>query len=126
MYVADLGNDVIYVINRQNLTELSRFGGGGRQAGEFHWPHMVATDSDGNVYVGEVDGAGRTQKFLRYGATGCSGTGSRGSRQVPRIKQTCRLLRADRQMTYMLTGIKKDYVFTTVRSNPRKKLLRSL
>ena len=43
MYVADLGNDVIYVINRQNLTELSRFGGGGRQAGEFHWPHMVAT-----------------------------------------------------------------------------------
>jgi DNA-binding beta-propeller fold protein YncE len=75
MYVADLGNDVIFVINRQNLTELSRFGGGGRQAGEFHWPHMVAVDSDGNVYVGEVDGAGRTQKFLRYGATGCSGTG---------------------------------------------------
>jgi hypothetical protein len=76
MYVADLLNDVIYVINRQNLTELGRFGGGGRQAGEFHWPHMVATDSEGNVYVGEVDGAGRTQKFLRYGATGCSGTGN--------------------------------------------------
>jgi len=76
MYVADLGNDVIYVINRQNLTELSRFGGGGRQGGEFHWPHMVAVDADGNVYAGEVDGAGRTQKFLRYGATGCSGTGS--------------------------------------------------
>jgi DNA-binding beta-propeller fold protein YncE len=76
MYVADLGNDVIYVINRQNLTELSRFGGGGRQAGEFHWPHMVTTDSEGNVYVGEVDGASRAQKFLRYGATGCSGTGN--------------------------------------------------
>ncbi len=76
MYVADLGNDVVYVINRQNLTELSRFGGGGRQAGEFHWPHMVTVDSEGNVYVGEVDGASRAQKFLRYGATGCSGTGS--------------------------------------------------
>jgi DNA-binding beta-propeller fold protein YncE len=76
MYVADLVNDVIYVINRQNLTELSRFGGGGRQAGQFHWPHVVATDSDGNVYVGEVDGAARTQKFLRYGASGCTGTGS--------------------------------------------------
>ncbi len=76
MYVADLGNDVIYIINRQNLTELSRFGGGGRQAGRFHWPHIVATDSGGNIYVGEVDGAARSQKFLRYGATGCTGTGS--------------------------------------------------
>ena len=47
-----------------------------RQAGEFHWPHMVAPDSDGNVYVGEVGGAGRTQKFLRHGATGCTGTGN--------------------------------------------------
>ena len=26
--------------------------------------------------VGEVDGAARVQKFLRYGATGCSETGS--------------------------------------------------
>ena len=76
MYIADLSNDVIYVINRQNLTELNRFGGGGRQAGAFHWPHVVATDSDGNIYVGEVDGAARTQKFLRYGAAGCTGTGS--------------------------------------------------
>ena len=76
MYVADLTNDVVYVINRQNLKEMSRFGGGGRQAGEFHWPHVVSVDSDGNVYVGEVDGAARMQKFLRYGATGCSGTGS--------------------------------------------------
>jgi hypothetical protein len=76
MYVADLVNDVIYVLNRENLTELTRIGGGGRQAGQFHWPHVVATDSDGNMYVGEVDGAARTQKFLRYGATGCSGTGT--------------------------------------------------
>lgn len=28
------------------------------------------------MLAGEVDGATRTQKFLRYGATGCSGTGS--------------------------------------------------
>ena len=62
-------------MNRQNLTELTRIGGG-RQAGQFHWPHVVANDSDGNMYIGEVDGAARTQKFLRYGATGCSGTGS--------------------------------------------------
>lgn len=76
MYVADLGNDVIYVINRQNLTELNRVGGAGRQAGMFHWPHMVAVDSHGNLYVGEVDGAARAQKYLRYGAEGCGGSGN--------------------------------------------------
>jgi DNA-binding beta-propeller fold protein YncE len=76
MYVADLGNDTVYVINRQNLQEVSRFGTGGRQIGHFHWPHVVSVDSEGDVYTGEVDGAGRVQKFIRYGPTGCSGTGS--------------------------------------------------
>lgn len=56
MYVADLVNDVIYVLNRQNLTELARIGGAGHQPGQFHCPHVVATDSDGNVYAGEVGG----------------------------------------------------------------------
>ena len=54
----------------------TRVGGGGRQAGQFHWPHVVANDTNGDMYVGEVDGAARIQRFLRYGATGCSGTGS--------------------------------------------------
>jgi DNA-binding beta-propeller fold protein YncE len=76
MYIADLTNDTIYIVNRQNLQEMGRFGSGGRQAGELHWPHVVAVDSEGNVYTGEVDGAGRVQKYLRYGPTGCSGTGS--------------------------------------------------
>jgi DNA-binding beta-propeller fold protein YncE len=75
LYVADLANDTIYEINRQNFHEMDRFGTGGRQVGQFHWPHVVSVDSDGNVYTGEVDTAGRVQKFLRYGATGCSGSG---------------------------------------------------
>lgn len=75
MYIADLNNDVVYIVNRSNLTELGRFGGGGRQAGEFHWPHVATVDSEGNIYVGEVDGAARVQKFLRYGPNGCSGEG---------------------------------------------------
>jgi DNA-binding beta-propeller fold protein YncE len=76
LYVADLNNDTIYEINRQNLQEIDRFGTGGRQVGQFHWPHVVSVDSEGNIYTGEVDGNGRVQKFIRYGATGCSGTGS--------------------------------------------------
>jgi hypothetical protein len=37
---------------------------------------VVSVDSEGNIYTGEVDTAGRVQKFLRYGPQACSGTGS--------------------------------------------------
>jgi hypothetical protein len=76
MYVSDLSNNTMYVLNRRNLHELDRIGRGGRQIGEFHWVHVVSVDSDGNLYTGEVETAGRIQKFLRYGASTCSGTGS--------------------------------------------------
>ncbi len=36
----------------------------------------MSVDSKGNIYTAEVDTGKRIQKFLRYGATGCSGTGS--------------------------------------------------
>jgi DNA-binding beta-propeller fold protein YncE len=76
LYVGDLANGTLYILNRDNLTELDRIGRAGRQAGEFHWLHALAVDSSGNIYTGEVDTGQRVQKFLRYGSTGCSGTGS--------------------------------------------------
>jgi hypothetical protein len=75
LYVGDLGNGTLYVINRDNRTELDRIGRAGRQAGEFHWLHALAVDTRGDVYTGEVDTGQRVQKFVRYGATGCSGLG---------------------------------------------------
>lgn len=75
MYVADLANGVFYILNRENHTELDRIGRRGRQVGEFHWIHIMAVDSDGNVYTGEVDNGPRIQKFTRYGSESCSGTG---------------------------------------------------
>jgi hypothetical protein len=42
---------------------VGRFGGGGRNAGQFHWVHAMAIDKLGNVYTGEVDNAKRIQKF---------------------------------------------------------------
>ena len=76
LYVADLSNNTIYVLNRENMDELGRIGRAGRQIGEFHWVHVVSIDSDGNLYTGEVDTASRVQKFLRHGdSTGCSGAG---------------------------------------------------
>lgn len=76
LYVGDLSNNTLYILNRENLTELDRLGRPGRQPGEFHWLHALAVDSDGNLYTGEVDSGQRIQKFQRYGATGCSGVGS--------------------------------------------------
>jgi DNA-binding beta-propeller fold protein YncE len=76
LYVGDLTNGQIYVINRSNLQELDRIGRSGRQAGEFHWLHTMAVDSQGNIYTGEVDTGQRIQKLLRFGPTGCSGTGN--------------------------------------------------
>ena len=60
----------------QQSQELGQLGRSGRAAGEFHYLHQVSVDSKGNIYTGEVDTAKRIQKFLRFGAMGCSGTGS--------------------------------------------------
>jgi DNA-binding beta-propeller fold protein YncE len=75
LYVGDNTNQTIYVLKRDTLEELGRLGRSGREAGEFHWLHQVGVDSRGNLYTGEVDTGKRLQKFIRYGAEGCSGTG---------------------------------------------------
>ena len=76
LYVGDNSNMTIYLMNRSNLQELGRLGRSGQMPGEFHWLHQVSVDSKGNIYTAEVDTGKRIQKFIRYGATGCSGTGS--------------------------------------------------
>ena len=76
LYLADLTNETIYILNRGNLQQLGRLGHGGRMAGDFHWVHQVSVDGKGNIYTGEVDTGKRIQKFIRYGENGCSGTGS--------------------------------------------------
>jgi hypothetical protein len=64
MRASDLGVRGIQFFVTGLYAERSESGGRTRQIGS------------PNVYVGEVDGAARTQKFLRYVATGCTGTGS--------------------------------------------------
>ena len=75
LYVGDNANMTMYILNRANLQELARLGRSSRMAGDFHWLHQVSVDSKGNIYTAEVDTGKRIQKFLRYGPTGCSGTG---------------------------------------------------
>lgn len=64
LYVADAGNGRIRVLNRDTLAIVDSIGRWGRQAGQFMVPHSIATDSQGNLYVGEIR-EGRVQKFVR-------------------------------------------------------------
>jgi hypothetical protein len=64
LYVSDIMNNVIWIVNRADGKTLGHFSYPGRNGGALHWVHMVATDSKGNVYTGEVDTGKRVQRFL--------------------------------------------------------------
>ncbi len=66
MYVSDIMNNVVWIVNRADGKVLGHFGFSGHSGGGFHWIHMVATDSHGNVYTGEVDTGKRVQRFLMH------------------------------------------------------------
>jgi DNA-binding beta-propeller fold protein YncE len=63
IYVADGTNQCVWILERENLKTVSKFGRIGRYAGEFIWVHSIAADSFGNIYTGEVYTGKRTQKF---------------------------------------------------------------
>ena len=67
VYVADGLNMKVRILDRQSLQELTSFGDGGRQPGEFYGVHSVATDSKGNLYTAETYEGKRVQKFLFNG-----------------------------------------------------------
>ena len=67
LYLADGANEKIHVFDRLSLTELTSFGDGGRQPGQFYAVHSIATDSKGNVYTTETYRGQRLQKFVYKG-----------------------------------------------------------
>ena len=64
LYVADGTNNEIHILERATGKRVSAFGRNGRYAGQFHWVHAMAADSQGNLYTGEVDNGKRVQKFV--------------------------------------------------------------
>ncbi|HWK08594.1 MAG TPA: hypothetical protein VNR64_00990 [Vicinamibacterales bacterium] len=67
LYLADGANEKIHVFDRVSLTELTSFGDGGRQPGQFYAVHSIATDSKGNIYTTETYRGQRLQKFVYKG-----------------------------------------------------------
>jgi hypothetical protein len=65
--MADGSNEKIHVFDRLSLTELTAFGDGGRQPGQFYAVHSIATDSKGNIYTTETYEGKRVQKFAYKG-----------------------------------------------------------
>jgi DNA-binding beta-propeller fold protein YncE len=67
LYMADGNNMKIRILRRDTLEELTSFGDGGRQPGQFYAVHSIAVDSKGNIYTTETYEGKRLQKFAYKG-----------------------------------------------------------
>jgi DNA-binding beta-propeller fold protein YncE len=67
LYLADGRNMRVHILLRDTLEELTSFGDGGRQPGQFFGVHSIATDSQGNIYTTETYEGKRLQKFVYKG-----------------------------------------------------------
>jgi len=64
LYISDLTNNHIYFLDRESGKEVGRMGGMGESGGSFWGLHMIAVDSKGNIYTGEVFAGQRIQRFV--------------------------------------------------------------
>jgi DNA-binding beta-propeller fold protein YncE len=67
LYVGDGENELIHILRRDTLEELTAFGDGGRQPGMFYGVHVIAADSKGNLYTAETYEGHRVQRFIYKG-----------------------------------------------------------
>lgn len=67
LYVADGGNERIWIVTRKDLKIIGSFGHGGHDAGGFITAHAIGVDSKGHLYVGESTDGKRIQRFLFKG-----------------------------------------------------------
>jgi DNA-binding beta-propeller fold protein YncE len=64
LFISDLTNNHIYFLNREDGKEVGRMGNMGDSGGQFYGLHMIAVDSKGNIYTGEVFAGERVQRFV--------------------------------------------------------------
>jgi hypothetical protein len=64
LYISDLTNNHIWFLNREDGKLIGKMGSMGENGGQFFGLHMIAVDSKGIVYTGEVFAGERVQRFL--------------------------------------------------------------
>ena len=64
LYISDLTNNHIYFLDRETGKEVGRMGSMGESGGSFWGLHMIAVDSKGTIYTGEVFAGQRVQRFV--------------------------------------------------------------
>jgi DNA-binding beta-propeller fold protein YncE len=64
LYISDINNNHVWFIDRQSGKTVGQLGSMGENGGQFFGLHMIATDSKGTLYTGEVFNGERVQRFL--------------------------------------------------------------
>ena len=64
LFISDLTNNFIWFLNREDGKVVGKMGSTGQNGGQFFGLHMIAVDSKGNIYTGEVINGERVQRFI--------------------------------------------------------------
>jgi DNA-binding beta-propeller fold protein YncE len=64
LFISDLTNNHIWFLNRDDGKVVGQMGSMGENGGQFFGLHMIAVDSKGNIYTGEVFAGERVQRFV--------------------------------------------------------------
>ena len=64
LYISDMQNNHVWFLNRQDGKVVGQMGSMGENGGQFNGLHMIAVDSKGNLYTGEVRAGERVQRFV--------------------------------------------------------------
>jgi sugar lactone lactonase YvrE len=63
LFISDLTNNHIWFLNREDGKVAGQMGSMGENGGRWFGLHMIAVDSKGNIYTGEVFAGERVQRF---------------------------------------------------------------
>jgi DNA-binding beta-propeller fold protein YncE len=64
LFISDLTNNHIWFLNRDDGKVIGQMGSMGENGGQWFGLHMIALDSKGNIYTGEVFAGERVQRFV--------------------------------------------------------------